>query len=202
MTDLKVCVASATRILVGLTVTSVLASCDEALPPRDEPQQFLVTTAVVVDGSVSYRNGFLDGLGGTLLLSVRNAYSEVLEQKERLRGDVEIWMRDLPEKRASVHTDGRDLTDPSIMHNNLATLLPGMSAVMLRQWEHRVSGGPDSGRFFWEFVDSTMKFTQNGEPYWESDTVHFLAEARIQVFENVQAVRVRQIAFGVVYRRF
>ena len=135
-------------------------------------------------------------------MSVKNVYSEVLEQRERIRGDVDVWMRDMPDKRAAIRATRTDLTDPAIVHSNLATLLPGMTATMLKRWEHRVTAGSDSGRFFWEFVDSTLKFTQLGKPYYESDPVNFVAEARIQVFENVQAVKLKQLEFTVVYRRF
>ena len=57
------------------------------LPPRDEPESFLVTTAVGLDGIVSYRGGAFDGNGGALLLTVKNVYSEVLQGEERIRGD-------------------------------------------------------------------------------------------------------------------
>lgn len=179
----------------------LMSGCDESLPPREEPQQFLETSALGVSGTMSYRAGNLDGGGGSFIINVKNIYSEVLQDTERVRGDIEIWMRDMPEKRAAVQALKRDLTNPGLVFGNLLTLGPDTTATMLKRWEHRLTSGIDSGRFFWEFVDSTLKFV-HGEPYYESDPVHFVASARVQAFKHVQAVEVRRLEFTVVYLRF
>ena len=136
------------------------------------------------------------------LLTVKKVYSEVLQDDERIRGDIDVWMRDLPEKRAAVQATKRDLTNGNLVRANLVTLGPDTTAALLKRWEHRVTTGADSGHFFWEYVDSTLKFNTRGEPYYESDPVHFVANARVQIFRNVQAVTVKQFEFTVVYLRF
>jgi hypothetical protein len=178
------------------------SGCDEVLPPRDEPQQFLVTTAIGVDGNLTYKGGAFDGNGGALLLTVKNVYSEVLQGEERIRGDVDVWMRDMPDKRAAIQATKSNLTNPNLVRANLVTLGPDTTATLLKRWEPRIMVGSDSGHFFWEYVDSTEKFTSHGDRYWESDPVHFVADARVQIFKNVQAVRVKQLEFTVVYLRF
>ena len=188
--------------LLTLLVIFAQFGCDEVLPPRDEPQQFLVTTAIGVDGALIYHGGALDGNGGALLLTAKNVYSEVLQGDERIRGNVDVWMRDFPDKRAAVLATKSNLTNPNLVRANLVTLGPDTTATLLKRWEHQVTAGTDSGHFFWQYVDSTEKFTPLGERYWESDPVHFVAEARIQIFKNVQAVKVKEFEFTVVYRRF
>ncbi len=192
-----------TILMYGGVFVAVLASgCDEMLPPRDEPERFLVTTAVGLDGIVSYRGGAFDGNGGALLLTVKNVYSEVLQGEERIRGDVDVWMKDMPDKHALVQATKSNLTSPNLVRFNLVTLGPDTSATLLKRWEPRITAGSDSGHFFWEYVDSTQKFTALGKPYWESEPVHFVANARIQIFKNVQAVTVKQLEFTVVYLRY
>jgi hypothetical protein len=129
-------------------------------------------------------------------------YSEVLQDEERIRGEVNVWMRDMPDKRADVTLTKNNLTNPNLVRFNLLTLGPDTTAALLKRWDPRITIGPDSGHFFWEYVDSTLKFTSHGDPYYESDPVHFVANARVQVFKNVQAVTLKQLQFTVVYLRF
>jgi hypothetical protein len=187
---------------VFVIVVSLLVSCDETLPPRNEPRQFLVTSAAGVDGTLTYREGVFEGSGGTILMHVRNTYDEVLQEEERIRGDVEVWMRDMPEKRATIHATKANLTNPGLVYAGMVTLGPDTTASLLKRWEHRATVGSDSGHFFWEFVDSTLKVNSRGESYYESAPVHFVGNARVQIFKNVQPVTIRHMEFTVVYLRF
>ncbi|MEK9136604.1 MAG: hypothetical protein AAB393_05730, partial [Bacteroidota bacterium] len=135
--------------------------CDETLPPRDEPQQFLETRVHAIEGVAVFRNDVLESLNGTFFITVKNIYSEVLQAEEYIRGDVEVWLRDLPAQRAVVRATKRDLTNQSMVFGDLLTIGPDSTASFIKRWDHRTS----EGRPFWEFVNLTLKYTSRGEPY-------------------------------------
>jgi hypothetical protein len=181
-----------------LIVLSFSLSCDETLPPRDEPRQALETSAIAVEGTVVVRGGVTDGLNGAFIMKVKNVYSEVLQGEEYVHGDVDVWLRDLPEQRTTVRATRSNLTNPNLVAAGLVTLGPDTTATLLTRWNHNTS----LGQPFWGFGRLTLKFTTRGEPYLESDSLHFIATARIQVFKNVQAKTIGPFEYTLVYNIF
>jgi hypothetical protein len=189
------------RILSSLGIPIVLSfclGCDETLPSRDEPRRALETSAIAVEGTVVIRGGVTDGLIGAFLMKVKNIYSEVLQGDEYIHGDVDVWLRDLQEQRTTVHATRSNLTNPNLVAAGLVTLGPDTTATLLTRWNHNTGGGQP----FWNFVRLTPKVTSGGEPYLESDPVHFVATARIQLFKNVQARMIGPFEFTLVYNVF
>lgn len=174
----------------------LLSTCEESLPPRNPPQDYLEATLTASSSAVEVRDSAVTGLGGAIVVSLRNIYVEVLQDSEFARVDVDVWMRDMPEQRVHVVATRRELTNSGLISRGLLTLRPNETAVFLRQWSHRTV----QGRWFWEFVPLTLKQPPVGPPYLESDTVHLVAEGQAQLFKGRGPERLARITFSTFYR--
>lgn len=177
-------------------VAVAFSTCDESLPPRVEPDVYLEAEYSVATGVVEIRDSEAVGLGGAFTVSVKNVYVEVLQESERARAEIDVWLRAMPEQRGKVIATRRELTDPSIVYGGLLTLRPNARATFLKQWNHTTLGG----RRLWEFVRLTQKYTPRGEPYLESDTVRLAASGKVQLFQARGITKLPYLAFNLIYR--
>jgi hypothetical protein len=175
-----------------------LVSCEESLPPRREPRDFLEASHVVSEAAVEIRDSMVQNTAGTFVVSVKNLYVEVLQEEEFARVDVDVWLRDSASQRANVVALKRDLTNQALVSGGLLTLRPNETATFLKQWSHKTTGG----LWFWEFVRLTPKVTPRGERYMESDSVRFLASGRVQLFKTRAPERLLPVQFTLIYRIF
>lgn len=174
----------------------ILSTCEESLPPRNPPQDYLAATLAASSSAVEVRDSAVTGLGGAIVVSVRNIYAEVLQDSEYARVDLDVWMRDMPEQRAHVVATRRELTNSGLISRGLLTLRPNETATFLKQWSHRTT----AGRWFWELVPLTLKQPPVGPPYLESDTICFVAEGQAQLFKGRAPERLSRISFCTFYR--
>ncbi|MEO8168074.1 MAG: hypothetical protein ABI623_07500 [bacterium] len=184
------------QVIVCFLLSFSVSSCDELLPPREEPNQFLRASYSVVGGAVEVRDSTPVGLIGGFIVSVKNIYNEVLQDQEFARADIDVWMRDLPEQRGKAVAVRRDLTDQSLLIGGQLTLRPNIVATFLNQWGHETT----AGKHFWEFVSSHFVAVPFTNGYWESDSVRLVASCKVQLFKTRAPVRLPQIQFTVVYR--
>ena len=173
-------------------------ACDETLPARDEPQKFLSAVASIDTGAVVFEGGSLQGRAGSFGVIVTNKYSEVLQAEEYARVELDVWLRDRPDKRGKIIATTRDVQNPEIIHAGQLTLLPNASAIFDKQWSHRTTDSTG----FWQFVRLTPKVNGHGDHYLESDPVPLVAGGKVQVFRNVQPEKLPEMQFSIVYRLF
>lgn len=176
----------------------VPAGCDETLPPRGEVKDFLEASYSVFEGHAIFVDTVASGIGGAFDIRIKNKYVEGLQEEERVRIEIDVWMRDQPEHRGVAVATARDLVNSRIVSGRFLTLLPDSAAKILKQWDYQTS----DGHRFWEFVDLRQKFTQDGRPYLESDTIRFVASGKAQIFKNVQPEKLPQIEFKLVFQLF
>jgi hypothetical protein len=179
-------------------VASSFSTCEESLPPREEPNVYLEAEYSVSTGVVEIRDSAAVGLGGAFTVSVKNVYVEVLQENEFARAEIDVWLREMPEQRSKVIATRRELTDPSIVYGGLLTLRPNARATFLKQWDHKTLGG----RHLWEFVRLTQKYTPRGEPYLESDPLRLAASGKVQLFQARGITKLPRIEFELIYRIF
>ncbi len=184
--------------LLSCLMMLVFSTCEESLPPRNPPQDYLQTTLTASSSAVEVRDSTVTGLGGAIVVGVKNIYVEVLQDSEYARVDLDVWMRDIPAQRAHVVATRRELTNSGLISRGLLTLRPNETATFLKQWSHRTI----QSRWFWEFVRLTPKVTPGGERYLESDTVFFVAEGKVQLFKATAPERLPRIMFWTFYRIF
>jgi hypothetical protein len=144
------------------------------------------------------RGGQATSLAGSFLIKLMNEYDEVLQGEARVQVSVSIYYKPNPSLSQTVTYGADDLLNGWLVSSGVLTLGVDTAAVFLRQWSHHTSDGTP----FWQFVDLTPRTTAKGEPYLESDPMHFVARASVQVFKNVQPLQTREIEFTLVYDVF
>jgi hypothetical protein len=184
------------RSLLILTIFAV--GCEESLPLREEPVEFLRADIYMLTGVVVFRNHVAVTVAGSFFLTVKNLHDEVLQARALVKADIDVAMRDMSANRALVHANKDNLHNSWILQSNQITLGPDTAAQLIKQWDHRTADGIP----FWEFVPLTQKFTARGEPFLESEPVNFVAKAEVQVFENVPSEKTEQIEFSLIYNIF
>lgn len=181
-----------------LLLVVVISGCEESLPPRIQPEQFLASTISVRDTVVTIDDGVATTGGGAFFLGLTNLYEDVLDGQARVVGRVDVWLRDNPSRRATVVAGVSDILNPGIVVGNTATLRVDSTMKMFKQWSHRT----DANVPFWEFVRMSPMLTPGGIPYCQSDPVHMVARASIQLFEHTAPEFTREIHFSLVYKVF
>jgi len=186
------------RIII-LLIILVPWGCDESLPPRNDPVQVLQTSfRVLYQGTVVMRDSLPLGLMGAFSSSVKNVYYEVLQDTERVRLDVEVWLKDQPAARATIHATSDDLVNNRLVRGYFLTLGIDTAAVVQKQWTHRT----DAGIPFWNYATMFPDETGGGEPYCVTTPLTFAGRATVQAFKNVQPVKVPEFEFTLIYRVF
>lgn len=186
------------RIIIVLLFLATWG-CDESLPPRNDPAQVLQTSvSVLFPGTIVIRDSLPVGTPGAFSSSVKNVFVEALEDTQRVRLDVEVWLKDQPTARATIHGTANDLVSRWLVHGSLLTLGIDTAAIVQKQWSHRT----DAGIPFWNYGDMFPGATMAGELYCETTPLRFVARATVQAFKNVQPVRMPEFEFVLVYRVF
>jgi hypothetical protein len=177
----------------------MLVSCDESLPPREQPATVLLPSIEILNPPIiAIRDSLPIGTTGAFLVKVLNVYDEVLQDTSRVRLELEIWLKDQPEHRAVVTATEEDLVNYRILTGRILTLGVDTAAIIQRQWDHRASDGVP----FWRYVPTHPASTPSGEPFCESDTVTFGVKATVQIFNIVQPQVLPEWEFRIVYRVF
>lgn len=180
------------------------ASCDETLPPRIEPTDFLSASVRMQPNSIV--NVFIDsnavgypitinGSPGSIELVVKSFFNEVLEERPFIKADVDVWLTSQPTVKTRVEFTEVNVDYPYIEPGGFLTLVPGDSVGMSKQWSHIA----DVGRGFWNYVQLRGRVDGSNRFYFESSPVRFTATASVQIFENVPAERTEPYEFSLVY---
>jgi len=187
-----------------LTLGVLPLSCDETLPPREEPRDFLTAELTGESRTLQvrvYPDSIIDGVQQSLHIRVMNLYEEVLQDTAKVNGSAEVWMTNTPSQMVVLQGDHFNLIGPTQVRNGLLTLEPAGDQAE-RDLVHMVlSMGwtTSSGKFHWELVDTVWRTDRWGELYVQTAPIHFMARASMQVFKNVQAQPTNEIVFDLVY---
>jgi hypothetical protein len=88
-----------------------------------------------------------------------------------------------------------DLLTPWVLRGNTATLGIDSAAILSGVWDHRM----DNGDPFWLYTDYKHYITPGGLSYYLSDSVYFVAEGSMQLFQQVEPLQAPPVTFAVVY---
>jgi hypothetical protein len=176
-----------------------MASCDESLPPRDEPEDYLDTRMNVLGGRVAFQIGETSPSmeNGAFFITMKNLYSEVLQESAFVLVETEVYLKDRPNEKAIVRADERHLMNKTtIIRGRLATLAPDSVATWQRQWEHKT----EYGKPFWDFSPLTIGYTKSGKKYYDSEELHFVARSKARLFKQAPMEQTLGIEFALAYR--
>ncbi|HSQ75491.1 MAG TPA: hypothetical protein VLT13_08035, partial [Bacteroidota bacterium] len=90
-----------------------------------------------------------------------------------------------------------DLLTQGLVVGNTLTLGVQQVAHLVRPWDHRTAAGTP----FWELgIRFNQRVTSKGVTYYESDSVHLVVSATLQLFKRVQAARVPTREYTILYQ--
>jgi hypothetical protein len=180
-----------------LIVTALwIAGCAEEFPPYQEPKDVLVgeltvSTADTVEGY--YDDGFKTYFLNTPIImgvKLRNTYDNLLQGAAKIRGQTVVQTFSQVPRVCVVPLSLGDLRSPPVFQGNLA-IPPGAAADF---------------SFIWLPIATDNKYVFEGVPYTLIDKVRtyspiaFVANAEVQVFERVQAIKFGGLGFTVVFK--
>ena len=172
-----------------------LFGCDESLPPRDTPKDFLSSTMVVRSG---VRNVYMDR--GRLHLTpldidvyVKSLYDEVLQDSGKAVVSLTLSYVDNSQQKSLTLKTGSIISPPTL--RGILTLLPDSTARMLVQWNNRL---PD-GRGAWQLVSGSYQVDELGITYWRSDSVPLVVKGTVSLFKNGPPLTVGPVSFLMFY---
>jgi hypothetical protein len=186
------CVSLAGGLILALLSLCVW-SCDESLPPRDQPQDFLtlsfgIKSALLVIDPAPPRRRY-DSL--TILFTVANRYNDVLVDSAWGKATADIWLKDDPS--ISVHLEQQRIYDH--VSNGFLIIRPNDSVVVQLPWNSR---HPTPGQI-WTRYRSTTHVDGQGRRYYQTEPIHLVAKGSIQLWKHVPMQSFEPIEFFVVY---
>lgn len=181
----------------AVVIAFSFVNCDESLPARDDPQNFLAVSILSSGGPVTvYVPNVI--FGGTIRVQVANLLDEVLEADSSVWVTIQMWPKGFPDKVVSITATSADLLNPWIVHGGTVTLRPDSAAVFVKQWSHRT----DDWTPIWDFGSFTQQYTANGTPYCESDSIHLVGRATVKLFKHIAPVETSETDVIFVYHVF
>lgn len=186
---------------VALAAALMLApflSCDESLPPPEDP--FAVLKAEVnmlsLQGIVNVRDGVPLGGAGVISLAMTNVHDEVLDDSAAIEIDLDVWLKSNPAVRAHLRFDEAYLTTSGALAGGILTMRPNSPVAFYYPWSHRASDGTT----FWDHLRLTQRYTREGVPFCESDTVTLSAIGEVRLFPRIAPAPFPERDFKIVYR--
>jgi hypothetical protein len=184
-------------VLAIVSCVLLLSGCDESLPPRSDPTDILHASVAPPHEMIEMQDGVPIRDAGELIASLKNVYTEVLQKEANVEATLTIWMAKRSDVHRTIHLTVQNMAYPVVVRKML-TLVPKDSARFVVWWDQRT----DEGVPFWHYVSLTPKTGLNGQSYQDSDPIEFVAQASIQVFQNVQPRTSPPIHYTSTYRLF
>jgi len=178
---------------------ALLAGCEESLPPRNEPQNFLDVTFQGEDGTVELRDGetLVSTTPGGFTVSVKNLYEEVLQDEEDINIDIDFWLAGNESISGTAHGDRSALLFSHMIQNgNLLTIEPQETALFHVQWDH-------AAEQFWKYTDLTFE-VEHGSPFdiyfFESGPITLAAKGTARLFKTTGVLQLVEDQFTINYK--
>jgi hypothetical protein len=159
-----------------------IAGCDESLPPRLADPNAIVVDVKIFSGRITVQGGVPTGNAGVIEASVKNIYTEVLQDTPAVDIRCRIWLAEYPGSVGVAAIDVSSLTKPSLLQGGMLTILPGTSAMFDKHWGYTSAGGAP----FWDFLP--LKDTADNQgPYRLSQPVEVIMTDTVRVFRELPA---------------
>jgi hypothetical protein len=187
------------KSIMIVVLLSSLLSCDESLPPREQPSVFLNATLRMSDQTFVIRYQPPGGQPAGIFVQVENIFDEVLQDSLYVRGTVEI--RDMKRPGLLWRQDLRrsEIVPQTVVSGKLLTLLPHESIGLKNTWSHLFVDQNGITQDAWTGVDTTVHISPYNEVYYITDTLYLKARATVQVMKQAGNVESNEVGFRVVY---
>ncbi len=165
---------------VMLAALSMIAGCEESLPPRLEDPNAIAVDVKLFGGLITVRGGVPGGNAGAIEASVMNIYSEVLQDTPAVNIRCRIWLADYPDSAGVATIDISSLATPGLVQNGVLTILPHATALFEKRWDYTSRAGTP----FWNILP--LKDTTDSQgPFKLSAPVEVMMSDTVRVFKEL-----------------
>jgi hypothetical protein len=190
-----------------LSLTFLSLSCDESLPPRDDPADYFKSDFYIVPQI----NIHTDEIWVDIYFVIHNTYSETFSDTASFDGDVTIyWLKDPTIKKTfpiqvkniyigSHYDTATSTTIASQTRYNSSTkilTIPGGDSVNFRLRWNYIS---DSSYFIPDTFHYSMDIEKN---QFLSDAESFSFKAKVQLYNQKSYIHSREIIFSQIYNMY
>ena len=176
------------------------AGCDESLPPREDPQDFLVVSLSGEPGSVLLEENLsmFSQIPGGFTVGLTNLHDEVLQAQEDISIDITFSVQGSPNIGGTAHGDRNQLLNFMMMHGDLLTIEPESTATFFIQWNHgEVRLWESNGLTFHRIDGNPVDIT-----WFESGPLSVVASGTARFFENIAPLELPDARMEIDYKIF
>jgi hypothetical protein len=191
-------------------VALVISGCDESLPPRELPAVYLTAKITALGGAVLVENdtpmpeGGISTPRGSLTINLYNSYTEILSDIAFVRARVHVDFDEFPGNPGTMEASGTNLIqNKSILNEHgtiVATLPPWEPARYLVVWDHRNQAGIPAWQVAPVIDSGYMEYQRTIRKYYQTDSLHFTAWGKVQLFRDVPMTPTDTVRFSLTYR--
>jgi len=189
------------RFLAAALITLLSPGCDESLPPRGDPQDYLAISMTATPGTVLLREdlSMFSEMPGAFTVGLTNLHDEVLQSTEDISIDITISVQGSSSHGGTTHGDRNQLLTFWMMQNqDQLTIEPDSTAIFFIQWDH-------ADLRVWESAGLTFH-RQPGNPvditWFESGPVTIIGNGTARFFKDVAPLTLPESRAVIDYRIF
>lgn len=191
------------RIAAGILLVALAAlafSCDESLPPRRSPADFLKWELSMTGAGHPIEIRYEEPVHqqGALRIRVTNIYDEVLQDTAVLAGRLEIWVKGRPQARAILLLTISHLVTRKMLTGRLLTIGVDSTLEMFREWDHFT----DSRIPVWQYARLYPDTTSGGALFCRSDPLTLVIRCSLRIFKSFGQIRLPDQEVTLTYHVF
>ena len=169
---------------VGLWLAAALTGCEETLPPLpvEQTMQEASVAFITAEHGLVYLSpvGIPLGSGGTLVVSVRNLYNDVLSDVEDIQVEATVVPEGHPEATVVLTAGSAEVPDVSMFVGPLVATPPRQTLRIEKWWPHSTANGKPLGA---QFGTPVTVVRDNGRPIGAMQ-VTLAVDVRVRVFKT------------------
>jgi hypothetical protein len=162
----------------------LLSSCDESLPPYQQPVNLLAIDRIEISqGTYSLEGDYLV----KFFIYGKNQFDETFSEAVNIEGKVEIWNKEKPDLFATLSLNNTNFSPNTNLSGNVLTIGPGEEFELLVTWNSHTDDGEDLADFI---NGSTHTISAESE-----DMRDFYVQAEVTLFEELGLVQSVPVLF-------
>ncbi len=186
-------------LLVALA--GVVFSCDESLPPRTSPSNFLKWEVSIVGAGqpLVIRDWEPVNVQGSIRFRVTNLYDEVLQDSAILAGRVQVWIKGRPQIGADFPVTISDLMSRKMVTGKILTIGVDSTLEMVHKWDYFDDRGDIP---IWQYLLLYPDKTEGGTPFCRSEPITLVFRCSLRIFKRFGQVRFPDLEVPVTFHVF
>lgn len=187
--------------ILSVALAGLVFSCDESLPPRRSPTDFLKWELSIVGAGqpLVIRDWAPVNFQGGIRFRVTNLYDEVLQDSAVLEGRVQVWIKGRPQIRSEFPVTILDLMTRKMVAGRILTIGVDSTLEMVHVWDYF---DDKSDRPMWQYTTLYPDQTEGGTPFCRSDPITLVFRCSLRIFKRFGQVQFPDLEVPVTFHIF